>query len=104
MNNLKFILPSLLVPLAIFLAQGNIGLDLWDEGFFWYGAQRVVFGEVPIRDYMAYDIGRYYWSGAFLWLNDDLGIISLRYSVLVLQFIALFISITIIQKIKQKNK
>lgn len=103
MNNLKFILPSLLVPLGIFLAQGNIGLDLWDEGFFWYGAQRVVFGEVPVRDYMAYDIGRYYWSGTFLWLRGDLGIISLRYSVLVLQAIAIFISITAIQKDNQKN-
>jgi len=103
MNNLKFILPSLLVPLGIFLAQGNIGLDLWDEGFFWYGAQRVVFGEVPIRDYMAYDIGRYYWSGAFLWLRGDLGVISLRYSVFVLQTIVIFISIIAINKDKQKN-
>lgn len=85
------------------MAQGNIGLDLWDEGFFWYGAQRVTFGEVPIRDYMAYDVGRYYWSGAFLWLSGDLGIISLRYSVVFLQIIAVFIFVYSIQKHKQPS-
>lgn len=92
-----------LVPIGFFFSQGNIGLDLWDEGFFWYGAQRVTFGEVPLRDYMAYDIGRYYWSGAFLWLLGDLGIVTLRYSVVILQVIAVFISMAAIQKDKQPN-
>lgn len=103
LNNFKRILPALFVPLIFFGVQGDIGLDLWDEGFFWYGAQRITFGEVPVRDFMAYDIGRYYWSGAFLRWFGDLGIISVRYSVVVLQAITLFISLTAIQKDKQEN-
>lgn len=103
MNNVKRVFPALFVSFGFFWLQGNIGLDLWDEGFFWYGAQRITFGEVPVRDYMAYDIGRYYWSGAFLRLFGDLGIILVRYSVVVLQAIALFISLTVIKKQKQES-
>ena len=46
--------------LLVFALQGRIWLDLADGGFFWYGVIRTALGEIPIRDFQAYDPARYY--------------------------------------------
>ncbi|MEW9571382.1 hypothetical protein ABQJ54_06445 [Rhodanobacter sp. Si-c] len=61
-----------------FLAEAHVGFNLWDEGFLWYGVQRVLHGEVPVRDFMSYDPGRYYWVAGLLWLFHVHGIIAVR--------------------------
>ena len=84
--------------IALFGLEGHKGFSLWDEGFLWYGAQRVTVGEVPIRDFQAYDIGRYYWSAAFMSLMGDNGIVVLRMATAVFQAIALYIGLTVVAR------
>ena len=96
-NNPRQIVFTLLMVvtgfLALFYWQGYQGLSFFDEGFLWYGAQRTSLGEVPMRDFMAYDIGRYYWSAALMSLSNDRGIVMLRVASTIFQVIALYIGL-----------
>ncbi len=87
---------SAAVTWASFLIQGRIGFSLWDEGYLWYGTQRVLMGEVPIRDFMAYDPARYYFSAAVMGLRGDNGIVSLRIAAFIFQGLGLFLALVVI--------
>ena len=69
---------ALALPLVVFWFIGHHGLNLQDEGFLWYGAQRVLAGELPLRDFQSYDVGRYFWSAGWMWLFGDDGIVAMR--------------------------
>ena len=62
---------------ALFLLQGRLNVNLADEGFLWYGVERTAQGAVPLRDFYAYDPGRYYFAAAFLALFGP-GVVMLR--------------------------
>jgi len=72
------VLLGVAICLCVFLLEGRLGFSLWDEGYLWYGVQRVLHGEVPIRDFMSYDPGRYYWAAGLLRFFHADGIVAVR--------------------------
>ncbi len=77
------------VVLLWFAVGGHVGFDFADEGFFWYGAQRVLAGEVPIRDFMSYDPGRYYWTAGVMSLIGSDGVYAARIASVIFEVIGI---------------
>jgi hypothetical protein len=89
---------SVLLAGVLFAVQGRIGLDLLDEGFQWYGSLRTAHGGVPLRDFYAYDPGRYLWAAAWaVGLGD--GIVALRLSTAVFAAIGLTLGLLVVRRV-----
>ena len=89
-NRLVLLALSAFFVIGNFIWQGHDSFKLWDEGFLWYGARQIITGQVPIRDFMAYDPGRYYWAAGYFSLAGDTGIMALRASVAVFQVLGVY--------------
>lgn len=74
------------IVIGLFVLKHNKGLNLCDEGFLWLGSQMVLKGSVPVLDFHSYNPGRYYWS-AFWFRFLDSGLVSLRFSEALFQWI-----------------
>src|SRR2546423_15390133 len=85
----NLIVLSALLVIVFFFLQGDVGLNIADEGFLWYGTIRTTLGEVPIRDFQAYDPARYYWGAFCFKIIGNHGIIALRISEALFQFVGL---------------
>jgi hypothetical protein len=95
----NLIILAALLTAAAFLIQGNVGLNLADEGFIWYGTARTAMGEVPLRDFQSYDPGRYYWGALWLKAIGSNGIIALRVSQALFQFLGLSLALLLLRRV-----
>jgi hypothetical protein len=77
--------------------QGNIGLNMADEGFLWYGSIRTAAGEVPLRDFQSYDPGRYYWTAPWLQILGT-GILALRIAQAMFQGLGLTLGLLALRR------
>ena len=79
-------LAALTVSLSVgwFFLDGDVKVNLADEGYLWYGVHAMSHGQVPMRDFHAYDPGRYLWTyGWSLVLGD--GLVSMRLACVFFQ-------------------
>jgi len=95
----NLIVLSALLIIVFFWLQGNVGLNIADEGFLWYGTIRTALGEVPIRDFQAYDPGRYYWGALWFKVIGNNGIIALRISEALFQFLGLSLALLLLRRV-----
>ncbi|MFN3809360.1 MAG: hypothetical protein ACK4S6_01980 [Roseateles asaccharophilus] len=86
-----------------FALTWRYGFDLADEGYLWYGAQRALLGEIPIRDFMSYDIGRYYWSAAIMAVVGDDGIFAIRLAALTYQCLGTVVGVYLVMRAAPAN-
>jgi len=77
------------IAIGWFLLDGRVGLNLADEGFLWYGVEALARGEVPMRDFEAYDPGRYVWAAAWSFLLGH-NLVALRLSCVLFQCLGVF--------------
>jgi hypothetical protein len=82
-----------LLTVVWILSTWRYGFDIADEGFYWYGAQRMLHGEMPMRDFMAYDVGRYAWSAALMRLLGDDGIVGARMGAALYQICTVVVGV-----------
>ena len=82
----------------LFKINGHIGLGSADEGFLWYGSLAVLRGEVPIRDFQAYEPGRYYWVAVFMRFLASDGLVTLRVSLAACQALAVFLGLSALSR------
>ena len=92
------LLATILVSL-LFMIQGRIDLNLGDEGFLWYGTWRTTLGEIPMRDFNAYDPGRYLWGAFWFRVFNNDGIFALRLSNALFQIIGLTCGLLVVRKL-----
>lgn len=62
----------------ILIAGAHIGFRMADDGYLWYGAQRTLAGEIPLRDFNSYDPARYYLVAAVMAVLRSHGMVEVN--------------------------
>lgn len=100
------------VVISVVLCALVAAVDIWigwsdlavtDEGYLWYGTQRVLDGEWPVKDFYSYDPGRYLWTAAWhLVLGDS--ILTLRIALWIFAAGGLTCGLLVAQRVIRSTK
>jgi len=85
-----------------FYLNNDIFIDWADEGFLWYGAAHLLEGQFPIRDFQAYDPGRYFWTAAVFAVRGP-GLMAMRFSAGLFQFLGLCFGLLALRRVLKVN-
>jgi hypothetical protein len=87
--------------IGIFYAPDlKFGLNMGDEGYLWHGTLQTINKKIPIKDFRAYDPGRYYWMTIWC-LVFGKSLLSLRLAQLVTQVLTLLLCMILIHTVTQ---
>ena len=90
---------SVVISLISLVLQNDVGFNIADEGFLWYGTIRAGLGDVPVRDFQAYDPGRYYFGALWFKILHNDGILALRFSQTIFQFLGLTTALFLLRRV-----
>jgi hypothetical protein len=93
------ILIAATISIFLFVLQGNIDINLADEGFLWYGTIRTTLGDIPLRDFQSYDPGRYLWSALWFKVTSNNSLMTLRLSTTLFQIVGLTCGLLSLQRV-----
>ena len=94
---------TLILSFGSFFIDGDVTLNLSDEGYLWYGMRAVNAGQVPIRDFQAYDPGRYIWAAGFSHLfGDDL--VAMRAGCVLFQCMGILAGLLAVRRLSRDWK
>jgi hypothetical protein len=91
------------LSVAYFFVNGNVDPGLADEGYLWYGVEALKAGFIPIRDFQAYDPGRYCWVAvcSLIFGNSLLGV---RAGCLLFQCVGVFCGLLAARRISEDRR
>jgi hypothetical protein len=89
---------ALVLALVGYALNGHGAMNLQDEGFLWYGVVHTLEGQVPLRDFRAYDPARYYWCAEWARIFGD-GFLALRLSCALFQAVGLTFGLLAAQRV-----
>lgn len=96
--NIKIFLSASVLMIFSFYLQGNILIDLADEGFLWYGTWRTLLGDIPLSDFHSYDPGRYYWTAGCSMIFGS-SLMALRTSLAIFQTLGLTLGLMALRRV-----
>lgn len=91
---LESLVLALVLSALAFWCNADQGMSWADEGLLWYGSQRVLAGELPVRDFYSYDPGRYFWTAMFFKLAADQSLRTTLLAVSAFSCLALTATLT----------